>query len=281
MAESTARFRRHIGLGLFITGVVLCVAAVGLLVSYTRVFSEKRNTAVMIGTMLPELKSRVEILAANVEAEQAFQNDALAAREEQAAVYVLPENFPETRAVRSIQDIAGTLTKDAEVAVSVESLTFDPKPVDHGSIKTLGGKLNLKGSYQAVARFLQILEFSGEMMLKDVFSSVFRDDFLRQIEAIAPLSLKAAEDFMYLDILQYAASPDKSEQRMLQDIPVQNLADTRAFILENGAAKVRLAFDGIAPGLHDRDVWPLPLMRIDQIQRDGDKWTVGFTLFSR
>lgn len=273
--------RRYSGLCLFGLGVLLIVLATWLLVSHMRIFSLKRDTAVMIGTGLPERRSGVALLAANVEAERMFQQEALAAWEEQASVYVLPDRSPVPRALRAMQETVLVLSREAGLSLSALSITFDTKTVDHGSVKTLRGKSTLRGNYQAVARFLGVLSFSGDMMIKDAFTPEAQEAFLRQVESSAPLSLGAAESFLYLDLLQYAANPDQAEQRMLQDMPTGVLADTRAFVLENGAADIRRVFEGIASRLRDKEVWPFPLMRIDHVVRSGDQWTVEFTLFSR
>jgi hypothetical protein len=119
------------------------------------------------------------------------------------------------------------------------------------------------------------------MMLKDVIVPDAQEAFLKQVEANAPLSLRAAEDFLYLDLLQYAATPDQMDQHLLRDMRTDVAQDIKAFLLENGIAAIRSAFDRIAPRLRDQKIWPLPLLRVDSVVRDGEKWTMELTLFSR
>ena len=66
----------------FVVGVVSVLAGCGLLVKHIQAFGPKRDMAVLIGSALPELRSRVAILNANVEAETLFGMDTFAAREE-------------------------------------------------------------------------------------------------------------------------------------------------------------------------------------------------------
>ena len=279
--RNSPRLRRVLGILLFAAGIVSGVIACGLLVMHTQTFSLKRDTAVMIGSTLPELKSSVALLDANIQAETLFSQNALASREEQASVFVLPDGPAASRAVSSLQEIALAITKDAGGAVTVSTVTFDAAPVIHGSYKTLGAHLAMKGDAMSVARFLAILGYSGDMMVRDLFTDRTAEQFLRQVEDAAPLSLKPAEDFLYLDLLQYAAAPDQAEQNMLKDMPTGAQADIRSFVLQAGLAGVRSAFDRIAQHLKDKAVWPLPLVSVDHLQRSGDVWDADLLFYRR
>jgi hypothetical protein len=263
------------GIALFTAGLLLTVAACGILASHARLFGQKRDTAVMIGTQLPELKASVALLAANVEAEQMFAEQAQAAREEQAAVYVLPEGSPSPRTVKVMQ----ALTQSLDITLS--KLWFDSALKDHGSYKTLKAHMTLRGSFQQISRLLAVTNFGGDMMVRDVLPVAAQDAFLRQVEAVAPLSLKTAEDFLYLDLMQYADEPDMHEQKMLDNVPTAVLSDIRSALLDAGLADVRRAFSDIAEKLFSSALWPMPLLTIDSINRNGEVWTIDFTVFSR
>lgn len=263
----------------FIVGILLSIAACGVLASYVGLFSQKRDTAVMIGTQLPELKTSVALLSASVDAERIFASQALAAREEQASVYILPDGSPAPRTVTMLQEISRTLGENGDF--TLEKLTFDGESKDEGSFTTLTARAVFRGSFQKTARMLAILGFGGDMMVRDTLSPEDQSTFLRLIEATAPASLRRAEDFLYLDLMQYAAEPDKSEQRMLEDVPNAAISDIRAVLLDAGLASVRSAFDGIASGLFEKGLWPMPLMKVRSLERSGDRWTVEFAVFGR
>lgn len=271
--------RQTCGVASFVAGIVLSIAACGVLASHASLFSQKRDTAVMIGTQLPELKTAVALLSANVEAERIFADQALTAREEQAAVYVLPNTSPSPRTVKTLQEISRALAADGVFAL--DKLTFDAKPTDEGSFKTLAAHAVFRGSFQNMALMLAVLGFGGDMVVRDTLSPEVQELFLRQVEAVSPHSLRRAEDFLYLDLMQYAADPDKNEQRMLEDVPTAVVSDIRATLLAGGLGSVRSAFSGIAAGLYQKGLWPTPLMKVTGLERAGDRWTVEFTVFSR
>ncbi|MSR67248.1 hypothetical protein EXS65_00250 [Candidatus Peribacteria bacterium] len=273
--------RRSMKITLFTLGILLSVAACGLLIAHTRSFSLKRDTAVMIGTTLPELRSTVSLLKANQEAEQHFFRSALSAREEQASVYILPAGPAASRAVSVLQSIARVLRETGESQGSIDALSFQEKASDHGDYKTVSATLKMTSDFRFVARFLSILALSGDMMIRDVFSDEASSTFLRQVNESAPLSLKAAEDFLYGDLLTYAAEPDQVEQAMLQDIPEEMQPDIRAFVLASGLADVRRSLSDIAPNLKKERIWPLPFLTVDSLQRDGEKWQIGLTFYRR
>ncbi len=260
-------------------GLLLSVGACGMLATHVSLFSQKRDTAVMIGIQLPELTSAVSLLSVSVDVERIFATQALAAREEQAAVYILTDGSPVQRTVKTVQEISRSLGESGDFAL--EKLTFDPNPKDQVSYKTLSARAVFRGSFQNMARMLAVLGFGGDMMVRDTLSPEVQDTFLRQIEANAPLSLRHAEDFLYLDLMQYAAEPDKHEQRMLQDVPSSAVSDIRATLLQAGLGNVRVAFSGIASGLFEKGLWPIPLMNVRSLERTGDLWTVELIVFSR
>lgn len=279
MNKFFAAHRQAFGILLFAMGTLLVVVASGILASHAGLFSRKRDTAVMIGTQLPELKTAVALLAASVDAERMFAEQALAAREEQASVYILPDGSPIPRTVSVLQEIARALGSGGDF--SLEKLTFDPAPTDADSHQTSTSHAVFRGSFRQTARMLAVLGFGGDMMIRDTLSPTTQEVFLRQMEASAPLSLAHAEDFLYLDLMQYAAEPDKAEQRMLDDLPTAAVSDLRAILLQGGLSTVRSAFDGIAAGLYEKSLWPMPLMNVRSLQRAGDRWTVEFLVYSR
>ncbi len=271
--------RQNLSVGAFLLGLTLAALATGILASHTRLFSQKRDTAVMVGTELPELKSSVALLRASVEAERYFAAEAGTAREEQASVFILPDNSPVSRTVSAMQELAAAIGTDGGLAL--DKLTFDAKPVDSGSVKSLAGHAVLRGSYQGVGKLLAVLGFSGDMMVRDVLSVEVQEAFLRHVEAASPASLKAAEDFLYLDLVQYASDPDSFEQRMLRDVSVDAAADIRAILLEGGLMQTRSALGGVAQSLKKGEAWPLPLLSVTRLSRAGDAWTLDFNVFSR
>ncbi len=270
--------QRQVNIGLFVLGVILFIGACGVLQSHAQLFGQKRDTAVMVGTELPQLKSEVALLSASVEAERVFAEQAMAAREEQASVYILPSSTPVTRMVSVVQELVNSVSKESPM--TVEKLTFDA-PVDSGSFKTVKAHLTVRGSFQGLSRILAVLGFSGDMMVRDVLSVEVQESFLSQVEAAAPASLSRAEDFLYLDLIQYASTPDKAEQRVFADVPTDAISDIRATVLEGGLAHVRSAFTGIALQLRERNLWPLPLLKVDRVTRDGERWTVEMTAYRR
>lgn len=269
--------RRQIpGLLFFGGGALLVIAACGILASHARLFSQKRDTAVMVGTQLPELKTSVALLAASVEAEQLFTQQALAAREEQASAYVLPQGSPVRRGTSAMQEVAVAVG-----GLKLQTLTFAKSTEDHGSDKTIAGSFVVTGGFANVARMLAVLGYGGDMMIRDVIPVADQQEFLRLMEAASPLSLRGAEDLLYLDLAEYAADPDKREMEALVDIPTDAQSDVRTVLLSAGLAGVRDALGPVAKHLKQQSLWPLPLMRIDGFSRNGDRWTVQFTLFSR
>lgn len=279
--RNNASLRRLSQIVMFACGMLLAFLACGLLASHARSFSVKRDTAVMIGVSLPELRSSVALFSANREAERFFSENGESAREEQAEVYVLPNAPSATRTVSVFQSIASALMKEGKVAGTVSTVTFEKNPVDHGTFKTLGVHLELTGDFRFLARFLSVLSYGGTMMIRDVLSDAAAADFLKQVNLSSPLSLKAAADFLYTDLIEYAAKPDAAEQELLKDIPIDVQSQLRSFMLSSGLASVRNSLSSIALSLRDAHSWPLPLLSVQNFRQDGKKWIVELRLYRR
>ena len=279
MPSNASSVRRLPAILAFILGILFVVVACGILASHARLFSVKRDTAVMIGTQLPELKSSVALLQASVEAEGLFAERALAAREEQASAYVFPKDSPVARTVSLLQETVLGLKGSGSLALV--KISFGRKAEDHGSVKTTQGIAVFRGSFQDIANVLTVLGYSGDMMVRDVLPVQDQQAFLREAERSAPLSLKTCEDFLYLDLVEYASAPDKAEGRLVADAPNDAMLQIRSALLQAGLASVRSALGPVASRLKTRELWPMPLLRVDSVARDADTWTVTLTAFSR
>lgn len=280
MTDRSTAIRRHAGLLLFAAGTIAVVLSAGLLARHAALFSEKRGRAVEIGSALAATQAAVTLHTAQLDAERAFTRGALTAREEQAEVYVLPETSPVPRMVRAVDQLARILSKAGE-DISVVRVSFDGAPVNRGTFKALHGTAVLRGSYQTVARLLGLLSLSGDMMVKDVLPSAVQDTLLSDLESISPLSLRAAYDFLYLDLLAFAADPARAEDSMFAEVPEEVALDLKAFLIEKGTASLRGIFEGIAPAIKSSGIWPLPLVQVDSVVRRDTEWEVGMTVFMR
>lgn len=266
---------------LFVVGCVSIILASGIVAEHVRSFGLKRDTAVMIGLSLPELKNSVALLRSSVEAERVFARQARAAREEQAAAYVLPATSPVPRAVLAIEQLSLALRDSSNGAFTLMSLSFPAKIENHGTHKTLAGIALIDGSFQNVARLLGAFSMAGDMMVRDAISLETEEAFLRQVGVDEPLALKAAQDFLYLDLLEYASAPDIAEQGALSSVSDAVRPDLHALLLEGGLAAVREGLSPVASRLKERKVWPLPLVEVTSVSRKGTRYTVGLRLLSR
>ncbi|MDD5055157.1 MAG: hypothetical protein PHZ00_02715 [Candidatus Peribacteraceae bacterium] len=277
MAVDSVTHRDLQGIGLFLLGILLTVITCGILGGSVDLLSRKRDTALTIGTSLPELTSSVTLLRATVAAERLFTEQSLLSQEEQAAAYVLPERSPVPRFVRSAQAIVAAIGG----GLKIETMTFDKPTGPEQGIRNYPGRIVLRGTYQDVARFLGILGLSGKALIRDVLPATVSRSYLAFIEETSPLALKDAVRFLFTDLLAYAAAPDQMEKQALRDLPANVLPDVRSLLLQGGLSHVRASLSAVAPSIRNAETWPLPLVTVTQLDRDGDRWTVEVTVMGR
>jgi len=266
---------------LFVLGILFTILACGLIASHVRTFSLKRDTAVMVGTALPELRTSVSLLRSSVEAERLFARQARAAREEQADAFVFPLSSPVPRAVLTFEQLSLALRDASDGHFSLLSLSFPSKTENHGTHKTLGGVAVFDGSFQDVSRLLGALSMAGDMMVRDALAPGVEAEFLRMISTDDPMTLKAAQDFLYLDLLTYALTPDIVEQGALSGVSDALRPDIRQMLLMGGLSDVRAGLSPVAKRLKERNIWPLPLIEVTNVSRKGKRYTVGLNVLSR
>lgn len=272
---------RRLGVVLFSAGVLSIILACGTIASHVRTFSLKRDTAVMIGTSLPKERTSVMLLRSSVEAEQLFARQARSAREEQAAAFVLPSTSPIPRAVLTLEQLSLALRDASNGQFSLVSVNFSSTSTNLGTHKTLPGTAVIDGSFQDVARVLGTLSVAGDLMVRDALSPGVEEQFLETVGVDQPAALKAAQDFLYLDLLDYALTPDMAEQAALGSVSESVRADLRQLLLQGGLADVRAGLSPVAKRLKERKVWPLPLINVTSLTREGTRYTVGLELLSR
>jgi hypothetical protein len=280
IASRLHRFSPAMGVASFVLGIVLAVMSCGLLAMHARSFALKRDTAVMIGTTLPELRSRTALLAAEREAERVFARTALSAREEQASVYVLPDRPSAERTITVLSALADAVSFGSSRA-SVLSTLFDESARDRKGYRTVGMHLRIASDIPALIRFLAVLSYSGDMMVRDTLSPDAIKDLLRSVESKSPLALKAAQDFLYGDLPSSIAAADTAENFLPKDLPENANADIRAILARSGWAMARSILAPSITALRNPSVWPLPLTTVDRIVRDRDAWKVDLTLYRR
>jgi hypothetical protein len=272
---------RHVSVSCFFVGTLCIILACGVIASHVQTFGVKRDTAVLIGTSLPKLRTSVALLRSTVEAEELFARQARSAREEQASAYILPGGSPVPRAVLTLEQLSLALRDASQGQFSLQSLTFASTSENRGTHKTLDGTAILRGSFQDVARLLGVLSIGGDMMVRDALMPGVEEQFLHIIGTDQPLALRAAQDFLYLDLLEYALSPDIAEQGALSGVSDAVRPDLRQMLLQGGLAEVRSALGPVATRLKERNVWPTPLIQVTSLKRQESQFTVGLRLLSR
>lgn len=263
---------------LFLLGCVLCALACALLLLQVKMFAIEKDRAMAVGTRLPEVTSRVNLLSAMLESEKAYGADVLSSKEEQAAVYILPSQPDTARTVRVLQEIVRGFTTPDQLGI--DKLTFGQPTVQNGR-KELAGTLVMHGDFSWVTRVIALMEMSGRLSVSDVLPSAVTNDFLGRMEAANPASLGVASKFLYMDLLAYSEHADDAETQVFADVPIDTAADARTLLLQSGLADVRRALSPVAAHLREQAVWPLPLMRVKSVTGKGNVWTVEFVLMSR
>ena len=106
---------------------------------------------------------------------------------------------------------------------------------------------------------------------------------LLDLVAALPLAFaEAAEEFLFGDLVTYAADPTAAEQRLLRDMQPEAATSVRTLLLTSGLSDVRGALSSVASRLKQQRLWPMPLMRIDGLDHDADEsWTVQLSVFGR
>lgn len=274
-------YRFNYKVSAFMIGFLCFVIACGLFAEYAFIFRMKKDTALALGSELSSLRSHVAVLQSTVDAEQVFASQALASREEQAEVYILPDHSPATRLAEVTPGIVRVLAGGSGTSLRFVRQSTGPVSTFTGSLRSQKVSLTVEGVQEKVIQLISILGMGGNLMIRDALTPQARQKFLQFIEQSTPESLKDASNFFYSDLLLYAEHPDAVEQRYLHSIPPDLLISLRKILLAGGLSSVRFSLSRYAAVLSEQRLWPLPLLRIDSIERVGDSTNIGATVFQR
>lgn len=272
-----SRVRLH-PLAPFLVGIFLAILACGMIVSIGRSFRLSRQAAITIAAELPSIRAKVALLRAITDAEESFAATGMTSRAELAEAYILPARSPSPRLASSLSDIAAALTR-AGIPLHIDRLHIGDASDAGGNLRTYDATLSVIADEEAIARFIHLIEIGSTMMVHDVLESSVRDTVRRMTEEASPSSLPALERFFLTDILTYAIESDAREMAVVEKMPASTRDAVRAALLRGGLASVRSALHDIAAPLRTKASWPMPMMALRSIHRDGSRFLLNLTVF--
>lgn len=281
MRSLTMRFRQRRPILAFTGGVVLLGISTFLLVRFALASDQARQHAITVGLSLPNLRTRVSLLSASIQTEQLYLRESQAARDEQAAAYVLPVELFTPRVVNAMHGTVAALRRTRELELT--SLTFAPVPIIVGDARQWTATVTLAGSLDSVAQFVSVLEWGSNLTVRDVLAPSVASELIMQVEQQHPASLTRALQFLSLDLLKYAADSDASENQLIRDMPETLARDVRYALLQadSGLPEVRSILSPVAADLKQRKIWPMELAKVTTLSEKNGQWTVTLGVMSR
>lgn len=248
----------------FGAGLACMSVSVFLISMHVQMISDVRDVSVPIVAALPSLERRLSVLEEQVELTELHTKTKRGSIEERRDMFALPEEIDLDRllaAFEVVQDVLlreGLLSQVSDIAVSKE--TEDDLSHEILSLETALHDDGLK-------TLLMMVQLSGLLTVGDVLTDQERMLLTERIELENPAGIVALEQFLSVDLLDYAENPKLHEEHLKRSFRSTTFLNAFHNVIRTSFLRdVReLEQTGVPSALRTYKLWPLQMMAIDTL----------------
>lgn len=264
------RMRRHrlIRTVFFLSAGITMLSLSGfLLADHAAAILEVREVSLPLVAEIPKFERRLATLTDQVEMAELHAATSFGSQEERVNVFVLPEDIDLDRLL-SVFDILGEELKSQGILTEISDITMsDPIPADE-ELQVRSVSMKFAAHEEGVQIFLSLIKFAGLLSIGDTLSSEEHRLLLQKTEEENPAGIIAVEQFLSTDLLSYAREPKTYEAQLLRAFTspsfTKSIQDTLQSPLLRDARRILGGEIGVR--LQQYDLWPLPLMVLDDVR---------------
>lgn len=243
-------------------GVVHLFAAALLFHQHLSVVHTVQDTAVPLLAQLPDLKQQSSVLAQQVELMELRSAVAVGSPTERVNSYVLPPELSAERVVASLETVLRTL-EDADLASKKTDVHLG-ETVVHQTYRSTPVTVDVALHEDGLRTLLTFVRHAGTLTVADALTVQQRSLLLKQTEAENPAGIRALEQFLGADLLDYARNPQSYRNSLAKSFSGEQFMPTFDTIVRTSALRsANEVFAGeLGDKLHEQRLWPLPLMQL-------------------
>jgi hypothetical protein len=270
-------------LSLVFVGSVLFLVSAFALRSHATALLLMREDALPLAADLTSLSQKLSLIQEQISLTEGSQAQTRASIREQLSTFVLPEKPNQARAVAVLDALQFALKQDThlftsssvqlgEVAVSQTNASLHALPIHTSFTVDEAGAKSL----------LLFEELSGALTVGDVLTSGQTSAFVRACTEGNPANAPALEQFLSLDLLLYARSPDSALQKLLGSVSSSSCSDVAHSTIRDSklTEAAKLLGGSFGETLRARNLWPMPFFvaRAVALRAEGDNVEVSMEL---
>lgn len=239
-----------------------------LLSEHATAVLEVREVSLPIVAEIPQFERRLATLTDQVEMAELHAATSFGSQEESINVYVLPEDIDFDRLL-SVFDIFGAELSHQGLLTEISDITIsDPIPAQEENLSVRSLSMKFAAHEDGVNTFLSLIKLAGLLTIGDTLSKEERFLLLQQTEEENPAGVVAVEQFFSTDLLSYARGPKTYEAQLLRAFSSPSFVKTIQDTLNSGLLRDarRILGGEVGTRMQQYDLWPLPLMVLDDVR---------------
>ena len=266
---SRRKVQRRVRTALLLTvGVSMLAISGSLLTKHAQAVLEVQEISVPLVADIPNFERRLAMLTDQIELAELNAATSLGSEEEYINVFVIPESIDFDRLL-AVFDVVGSELKSQGLLSEISEITMgDPISSEEEGLETRKLSIKFSAHENGVQAFLSLVKFAGLLSVGDMLSEDERRILLQKTEEENPAGVVAMEQFLSTDILSYTGDPKTHETQLLRSFTsplfVKSFQDTLQSSLMRDAR--RILGGQIGTRLSQHDLWPLPLMMLDEVR---------------
>jgi hypothetical protein len=285
MRRKARRRRQHIRAALFLSaGVGMLAISGSLLSTHASAVLSVREVSLPIVAQLPNMERRLATLSDQVEMAELNAAMRTGSLQERVNVFVLPEDIDFDRLLLTFDIVSQELAAEGIFTAITDVSITDPVASSEEGLDTRSVSLKFAAHERGVGAFLSLLRMAGLLTVGDTLSDEERRLLLVKTEEENPAGVVAIEQFLTLDLLEYAREPKTYEAQLLRSFSSPSFIKTLEDMLQSPLMRdVRRMLGGnIGKTLESYSLWPLPFMTLQDVRIQAgnapDWYALGFQL---
>jgi len=240
---------------------------------------EVREISAPLVADIPQFERRLALLTDQIELAELHEATRTGSQKEHINVFVLPEEIDFDRLLSVFNVVESELKSQGLLAEISEISLSDPLPSEEESLEERTLSIHFAAHEDGVHAFLSLVKFAGLITVGDLLSVDEQRLLLQKTEEENPAGVIAMEQFLSANLLSYARDPKTYEAQLLRSFSSPSFVKTLQDTLQSSSMRDarRVLGGGIGKRLRQNNLWPLPLMTLDEVSiRAGGapRWSV-------
>jgi hypothetical protein len=252
-----------------VSGALLAFAG-ALVFTHAFTIRQVKEVGVPAAMLLPKMETRLLLLKDQLEAAELQEALRTGSAAEQLHTHVLPADLNLDRLLATFDLLRDAFQRDLLLFSLSPIHVGEPSPLPGADgIRAIPVSLEAEVSEEGMDKLMLLLRLSGAMTVSDALTPSELSSLINLTEQENPAALTVLEQFLAVDLLQYAKQPEAYESQVLRSLTSEDFEIQFTELLKHSMlAKARYLYGGsIGDLLEAHNLWPAQMLGVRNVER--------------